>query len=67
MPIVEKPLFSVVIPAYNSSEFIEKTLESVRLQTFTDHEIVVVNDGSKDNTLGVTKSILLIFQVWPIR
>ncbi|MFN2532274.1 MAG: glycosyltransferase family 2 protein [Pyrinomonadaceae bacterium] len=39
---------SVVIPAYNVSEFISEALESVFAQDFTDYEIIVVNDGSSD-------------------
>ena len=41
-------MVSVVIPAYNAAEFIQATLNSVRAQTFTNYEIIVVNDGSPD-------------------
>lgn len=47
--VFEKPpKISVVIPAYNTSEFICETLDSVTGQKFRDHEIIVVNDGSPD-------------------
>ncbi len=42
------PKISVIIPAYNIAPYIAETLESVFAQTFTDYEIIVVNDGSKD-------------------
>jgi glycosyltransferase involved in cell wall biosynthesis len=42
------PLVSVVIPAYNAARYVAPTLESVFAQTFTDYEIVLVNDGSPD-------------------
>ena len=44
----ENPLVSVVIPAYNASEFIGETLDSVFAQTFTGFEVIVINDGSPD-------------------
>lgn len=44
----EKPLISVIIPAFNASEFIGETLDSVFSQTFTDFEVIVINDGSPD-------------------
>ena len=47
------PLFSVVIPAYKAAAFIRQTLQSVYAQTEQDFEIVVVNDGSPDNTAEI--------------
>ena len=46
---------SVVIPAYNSGEFIERTLQSVFAQKLSGTEIIVVDDGSKDNTVQITR------------
>lgn len=42
------PLVSVIIPAYDVAEFIGEALDSVFAQTFTDYEVIVVNDGSPD-------------------
>ena len=42
------PLVSVIVPAYNVTEFIGEAIESVLAQTFTDYEIIVINDGSPD-------------------
>ncbi len=43
------PKVSVIIPAYNAMNFLPQTVESVLKQTFTNFEILIVNDGSKDN------------------
>jgi len=51
------PLISVIIPAYNAAGTIKATVESVLKQTLTDFEIVLINDGSKDNTLEVLNQI----------
>lgn len=45
--------FSVIIPSYNRADLITKTIESVLNQSFKDYELIVVNDGSTDNTLEV--------------
>lgn len=47
---MDSPFFSVLIPAYNAARYIEFTLKSVYNQTFCDYEIVVVDDGSTDET-----------------
>ena len=44
-------LLSVIIPAYNCEQYIERCLLSVTNQTYTNIEIIVVNDGSSDGTL----------------
>ncbi|MDO7138314.1 glycosyltransferase family 2 protein [Algibacter lectus] len=51
------PYFSIIIPLYNKEDFIADTIKSVLNQTFTDFEIIVVNDGSTDNSLKELQSI----------
>ncbi len=43
-----EPLISVIIPAYNAAGFMGETLDSVFAQTFTNYEVIVINDGSPD-------------------
>ncbi len=47
---MNSPLFSIIIPAYNSEKTIRKCLDSVVSQTVRDFEVIVVNDGSTDGT-----------------
>lgn len=47
------PFFSIVIPTYNRASLIGPTLDSVLVQEFTDFELLVVDDGSRDNTSQV--------------
>lgn len=52
------PEISVVIPSYNYAHLIQETLESAFAQTYTDYEIIVVDDGSADNTRDVLQPYL---------
>lgn len=49
--------FSIIIPLYNKENSIEKTLKSVFNQSFSDYEIIVINDGSTDKSEEKVKSI----------
>jgi glycosyltransferase involved in cell wall biosynthesis len=53
----ENPMFSVVIPTFNRAGFIVKTIQSVLNQDFQDFEIIVVDDGSTDETETVVNRI----------
>ena len=48
--------FSIIIPAYNSSAFISKGIESVLNQTYTGFELILVDDGSQDSTLEICRA-----------
>jgi glycosyltransferase involved in cell wall biosynthesis len=51
------PEVSVIIPVYNMEQFLEDCLNSVLAQTFTDFEIVIVNDGSTDRSAAIVEQI----------
>ncbi len=55
--IIGMPFFSVIIPLYNKEKYIKRTLDTVLNQTFTNYEIVIVDDGSEDNSCEIVKSI----------
>lgn len=49
--------FSVVIPLYNKEHYIVNTILSVLNQSFSDYELIIVDDGSKDNSYSVAKTV----------
>ncbi|MBL7682632.1 MAG: glycosyltransferase [Flavipsychrobacter sp.] len=49
------PRLTVIMPAYNTALYIREAIDSILQQTFTDFEFIIINDGSKDNTLEVIK------------
>ncbi len=50
------PLVSVIIPCYNQAHFLGEAIDSVLAQTYSEYEIIVVNDGSPDNILQVMEA-----------
>lgn len=65
----EKPLISVIVPAYNSINYLEETINSVLAQTYTNFEIIIVDDYSTDGTFEFCKKLyafdkkIKIFQI----
>lgn len=49
-------MISVIIPAYNAAGTIRRCIQSVLEQTYTEWEMIIVDDGSKDDTLGICQS-----------
>ena len=47
------PRVSIIVPVYNGARFLRQSIESLFQQTFTDFEIIAVNDGSTDSSLDV--------------
>lgn len=50
-------LVSIIVPVYNVEKYIEECLESIKKQTYKNIEVIIVNDGSTDNSLGFCESI----------
>ena len=57
------PFFSIIIPTYNRAHIIHRPIDSIIAQTFTDWELIIVDDGSIDDT----KSIVDLYQDERIR
>ncbi|WP_123054652.1 glycosyltransferase [Clostridium sp. JN-1] len=55
---MNKPLVSIVIPVYNAEKYINKCLNSVLSQTLKNVEVIVVNDGSEDNSINLINKYL---------
>ncbi len=51
--MISQPRISVVIPAYNAAAFLANTIQSVQQQTMPDWELLIVNDGSSDDTTAI--------------
>ena len=49
---------SIIIPAYNAASKIVQALTSIKAQTFTDYEVIIVNDASTDNTEQTARDFL---------
>lgn len=54
--IMDNPLLSIVMPAYNSERFVAQAIESILKQSFRDFEFIIINDGSTDKTEEIINS-----------
>lgn len=52
------PEISIIVPAYNADKYLNDCLESIKFQTFTDYEVIIVNDGSCDNTAKIANKLI---------
>lgn len=54
--MMKKPDISVILPFYNASQHLSEAIQSVLLQTFTNFELILINDGSTDESLKIAKT-----------
>lgn len=54
-----KKLVSVIIPLYNAANFIESCLISIKNQTYTNLQVIIVNDGSTDDSISIVKNTIV--------
>ena len=55
---MKKPFFSIIIPTYNRAKTILSTIQSVLNQSFHNWELLIIDDGSTDNTKSLIKSFI---------
>ena len=53
----QNPLVSIVVPCYNSAKTLKTTLETILAQSYSDIEVIIVSDGSTDDTVKIAKAI----------
>ena len=50
-------MISVIVPVYNAEKYIKQTVEAIQNQDYQELEILLINDGSKDNSLRICQEI----------
>lgn len=61
---MKKPLISIITVVYNGEKYLQQTIDSVKNQTYTNIEYIIIDGGSKDDTLSIIKSNLDIISYW---
>lgn len=54
--MINSPFFTIIIPVYNRAELVSKSIESVLEQDYTDFELILIDDGSTDDSVGILKN-----------
>ena len=49
----KNPRLSIIVPCHNSAKYIEECIDSILTQSFTDYELIIVDDGSTDNSFAL--------------
>jgi len=57
MPLIDKPLVSVLVPCFNEEDTIAHTIEKLNQLNYPNYEIIAINDGSEDNTENILKDL----------
>jgi len=53
---MKKPFLTVVMPVYNGEKYLKEAIDSVLAQTYTNFELLIIDDGSTDNSVEIIKS-----------
>lgn len=59
-PVTEMPIITVVVPCFNHGKYLQESVESLLAQTYKNLEIIIVNDGSSDNTVEVAQAMVAV-------
>ncbi len=57
LDIANPPLVSIIMPVYNREKFLQDAINSIQAQTFTNWELIIVDDGSSDNSVSLLKAL----------
>ena len=59
MELIKDPFFTIVIPLYNKGKYITRCVDSILSQSFTSYEVIIIDDGSMDQSGGIVETIAI--------